>query len=149
MSSRFPVATGFLVLSCLAGGSAMAAPGVDMSGESPQVCSAGIDPPGAGAGGNGVAIGQLREFCNASDGYEVWIDFPSELVGAVLVVDGQDLSLTEARTVRVSHAAGPGLAQHRLQLRPRTAARSVTLTVRMLPAPASLAKEDKGLSGPD
>ena len=139
MLVRQSIALGALSLSAITAAGAAAAPGMDLRGEAPPVCSAGIDQPGRGAGGgSGVAIGQLLEFCNAPDGYEVWRDYPADLVGAVLVVDGKDLPLTEARTVRVSHVAGPANVRHRLQLRADPGRRTATLTVRMLPAPPPL-----------
>jgi hypothetical protein len=123
----------------------VAAPGVaaagtamGLSGDSPIICSAGIDPAGEGAAGAGVlALGRLREFCNAPEGYELWIDYPPELASDTLVVGDDRIPLTSEGSVRVSTAAGPAIKLRNMSLEGAAPSGNLSLSVRMLPARGS------------
>jgi hypothetical protein len=118
-------------------GAALADTAVGMRGAAPLVCSAGIDPTIEPSTGGPLDLGKLTEFCNAPQGFEVWIDYPAELAGGVLRVDGHAIVLQSAGTVRVDRADGPTGQSHVLTLDHAQPGHALSLTVRMLPAGSS------------
>ena len=115
---------------------ALAQTSLSLTGQAQLVCSAGIDGQAAASGQAPISLGQLKEFCNDPDGYDVWIDYPASLVGDSLVIDGSSVPLTDEGTVRVSHAGGAGAAIHTLALDAPNAGGAISLTVRMDPVNA-------------
>ena len=57
----------------------------------------------------------LREFCNSPTGYQVVADYPSDLPGAKLIVDGTTVKLAEGPTV-VSRSANARIAARQISL---------------------------------
>jgi hypothetical protein len=126
-----------LALSLAASAPAFAETGIGLGGQAQLVCSAGMAGGASAASGAAVDLGQLTEFCNDPDGFDVWIDYPASLAGAVLVVDGRSLPLTSAGTVRVSHATQAAQASVTLALDGAPSSGPTSLTVRMAPAKAT------------
>lgn len=115
----------------LTAGPALGEPAVALGGETPLVCSAGLS--GQVSGGS---LGQLSEFCNDPDGYDVYVDYPASLTGSTLFVDGAPVALTSQGEVQVTHAAGPGSARLTLAL-DTSSTGQVSLTIRMVPVDAT------------
>jgi hypothetical protein len=104
---------------------------LDITGTAPLVCRATLTGSAAGVG-----LGQVAAFCNDPAGVDVYLDYPTSLAGATLLVGGAPVSLDASGTVRLAHAAGPlsttldlGLAQ------PPSGA--VSVTVRVAPVDAA------------
>lgn len=78
--------------------------GLAFGGEAPLVCAASLTP----SAGDPASLGQVREFCNDPNGFQVWVDYPAELANASLLVDGVAVTLSPAGTTRIDTAAAPG-----------------------------------------
>ena len=129
-----------LVWTAVAAAPASAASGIGLYGQAPLVCSAGIAAAPAAAAttpGAPLALGQLNEFCNDPDGFDVWIDYPASLSTASLIVDGQAEQLSADGTIVVSHASNPGQASLSLALSGQPTSGPIALTVRLVPTKAT------------
>jgi len=123
MNCKLPL---ILVAAALAGGSATAAaPGVpaqsagytiDIVGFVPVICRATIDAtivPGAAGETN---LGELNEFCNSPNGYQVFVEPSPELANATLVVDGHAVTLSGNEPTLVAASNGPAIASRNVSL---------------------------------
>jgi hypothetical protein len=137
MSSTLRHCGAALALCLIAGGPASAATGLGLAGQAQLVCRAGIAPSAAAAPGAQIALGQLNEFCNDPDGFDVWIDYPTSLSSASLIVDGKSQNLSKTGTIRVSHASRPGQASLSLALNGSRISGPISLTVRVVPIKAT------------
>jgi len=54
---------------------------LQISGIVPTVCNANLDSSTVASEAGEVALGQLKEFCNDSAGYQVWVDYSPNLAG--------------------------------------------------------------------
>lgn len=58
--------------------------------------------------GAGYRLGDLREFCNAANGYAVTIDYtPGTMKNAVVALDGERIALDGSGHTVISRATGP------------------------------------------
>ena len=75
----------------------------------PVLCHVRLDTSVGVPDDNGVAsLGTAKEFCNASRGYRVIVQHPTNLQGAALISDGQRIPLSatgETIITDASHAA--------------------------------------------
>ena len=123
MNYKLPL---ILAAAALAGGSATAAaPGVpaqsvgytiDIVGFVPVICRATIDAtivPGAAGETN---LGELNEFCNSPNGYQVFVQSSPELANATLVVDGNSVALSGNGPTLVAASNGPAIESRSLSL---------------------------------
>jgi hypothetical protein len=78
--------------------------GLAFGGQAPLVCAASLTP----STGGDAASGQLHEFCNDPNGFQVWVDYPAELASASLLVDGVAVPLSAAGSTRIDAATAPG-----------------------------------------
>ncbi|MBS0409103.1 MAG: hypothetical protein JSR86_04240 [Proteobacteria bacterium] len=113
-------------LAASASGARAAGDGLAFGGEAPLVCAASLTPSAGGDAG----AGQLREFCNDPNGFQVWVDYPAELANASLLVDGVSIPLSAAGTTRIDAAAAPGQSTRTLLLQ---GAAGGGFTVRIVP----------------
>ena len=131
--------TGLACLAALAVATAVPLPvfadaTVQVSGQAPLVCSAGVSAaPTVGAGAS-VSLGALVEFCNDPNGFDVWIDYPASLAHQRLTVDGRTIQLSDKGSVLVSHFSRPSQASLSLAISGPLAPGPVPLTIRMVPA---------------
>ena len=89
---------------------------LELRGYVPVICNAQVNAAQVTPQAGQVELGQLSEFCNNANGYEVWIDYSPSLAGASLVVDGQTVNLTDAGSARISHLDHAAIASHDLAL---------------------------------
>lgn len=114
----------FLMATALVGGSANAA---DYGGETsryvigftgfvPTICRASLDANVVPAGGQETSLGQLNEFCNSPNGYQIFVESSPELADATLIVDGQSVSLAGNGPVLVAASNGPNILSRNVSL---------------------------------
>jgi len=114
----------FLMATALVGGSANAA---EYSGETtrytigftgivPTICRASLDANVVPAGGRETSLGQLNEFCNSPNGYQIFVETSPELADATLIVDGQTVSLAGNGPVLVAASDGPNILSRNVSL---------------------------------
>lgn len=94
--------------------------GISLRGYVPVHCVVQHQPTGYGAqSGDGVALGQIREFCNAPQGYELVVSYtPGSLRGAVVTVGEDRIVLDGSGQGVLSRAAGPRLRQRMISAAP-------------------------------
>lgn len=100
-----------VLASALSAGAAAARPAGDqgsfnlqVQGYVPVICRATVDANAAPSRPGLMQLGTMREFCNNGNGYEVWVDYSSNLAGSTLYVDGQRVNLTNQGSVRISRS---------------------------------------------
>lgn len=89
---------------------------LELRGYVPVICRAEVSATQVGTQSNQVSLGQLNEFCNDPNGYQVWVDYSPNLADGALLVDGQRVNLTTAGSVMVSSSNQPSIAAHDLAL---------------------------------
>ena len=131
-----------MIASALAAGSATAAaPGepmqttsytITVTGFVPVICRAQIDAtivPGASGLTN---LGELNEFCNNPNGYQVFVDSSPELANATLLVDGREVTLSGDAPTLVVASNGPAIESRNLALNLPEGGVSGSLSVRIV-----------------
>jgi hypothetical protein len=83
---------------------------LQISGIVPTVCNANLDSSTVASEAGEVALGQLKEFCNDSAGYQVWVDYSPNLAGDTLTVGGQQIVLDNSGSALIDSANGPNIA---------------------------------------
>lgn len=103
------IALPLVAASALVSTAAAAAPSftLELTGHVPTICYAEVQ----------LDRGAINEFCNHSNGYEVYAEHSPELAGAVLVVDGVEVSLSASGPTRVSRSDHADIATRSLELR--------------------------------
>ena len=90
---------------------------LELIGHVPTICRAEVSNPIAVPVDGKVSLGTMNEYCNVSSGYEIYADHSPHLAGAVLVVDGVDVPLSDAGPTRVSHSDHADIVSRSLELR--------------------------------
>ena len=110
-----------LLATAMFGGPAIAADGepsptasysIGITGYVPVICRTSLDasviPSSAGA----VPLGNLQEFCNSPNGYQIFVDSSPELANATLVVGGREVTLSASGPTLVSASNGPAITSN-------------------------------------
>ena len=100
-SAALAAALAFTALQADANPSGEAHYTVSITGWVPVICRATLNQTLFIEDEDIVDLGQLDEFCNASQGYQVWIDSTPGVSGT-LYVDGQEISLSTTGTTLIS-----------------------------------------------
>lgn len=106
-----------LALGCLSSTAVQAADAVNTTSATggfvlrvnvPVRCALKHDGSTAGTAGNVYRLGELKEYCNAPNGYAVVIDYqPGTMRGAVIMVGDERITLDGSGESVVSRATGP------------------------------------------
>lgn len=74
----------------------------------PVICNLSYDGAAAASEGGGYRLGDLREYCNAPEGYAVTVNYAAgSMRGAVIEVGDDHVVLDGSGTTTISRAAGP------------------------------------------
>jgi len=94
--------------------------GITFRGTVPVHCVVRHSAGGYGANaGNGVVLGQLREFCNAANGYQLVVSYtPGSLEGAVLTIGDDSIVLNGSGHAVISQERGPRIRERTLAATP-------------------------------
>ncbi len=94
--------------------------GITLRGHVPVHCVVQHQLVGYGAqSGDDVALGQIREFCNAPQGYELVVSYtPGALRGATVTVGDDRIVLDGSGQAVLSRATGPRLRQRLISAAP-------------------------------
>jgi hypothetical protein len=92
----------FLIATAMIGGPANAVPdapgssgySIGITGFVPVICRASVDTTIVRGAAARNSLGNLNEFCNSPNGYQVFVEASPELVNATIVVDGNRVPLT-------------------------------------------------------
>jgi hypothetical protein len=116
----------FLIATALVGGSANAADGgeaaqsvsysIGITGFVPVICRATVDATIVRGDPGRNSLGELTEFCNSPNGYQVFVEGSPELADATIVVDGNRVPLAANGPTLISQSDGPAIESHRLVL---------------------------------
>jgi hypothetical protein len=74
---------------------------LQINGFVPVICRAELPQAATPAQAGQLSLGQLSEFCNNGNGFEVWVDYSPSLAGDTLVVDGKQIKLPASGSVRI------------------------------------------------
>lgn len=134
----------FLLATVMIGGSASAQPGdaapsasysIGITGYVPVTCRASLDATVVPTQSGATSLGNLQEFCNSPNGYQVFVDNSPELANATLIVGGRKVLLSESGSTLVSASAGPAITMNDVVLQSANGA-SGYLSFRIVPANA-------------
>jgi hypothetical protein len=89
---------------------------LDIQGFVPVICRANVSATQVPSEAGQVSIGQLSQFCNDPNGYQVWIDYSPSLADASVSIDGRQVSLSQAGSTLISTSNKPSVEQHDLGL---------------------------------
>jgi hypothetical protein len=82
----------------------------------PVICRVSVTPSSASAETGVQDLGELKEFCNAPDGYDVFIAHTGEANGAAVIVDGQQIALSDTGETKISTSSTAAFRDRSLQL---------------------------------
>lgn len=111
----------FLLATVTIGGSAHAQSGdaapsasfsIGITGHVPVICRASLDATIVAPQPGATSLGNLREFCNSPNGYQVFVDSSPELANATLVVGGREVVLSDSGSTLVSASNAPAIAMN-------------------------------------
>lgn len=106
---------------------------IGIEGKVPVICRVALDKVQTDANSGVVSLGQLKEFCNNAGGYDVVADYSPALAGAKLVVDGVEIPLGSAGSVKVSQSDRAAIASHTVELKQAGAPEAGALSFRIEP----------------
>jgi type 1 fimbria pilin len=86
---------------------------IQISGYVPVICRVTSSARIIEISGPMVELVQIEEFCNNSQGYQVWLDHEPNS-GATLYVDGKAIPLSEIGTTMISNSDRAALKTHSL-----------------------------------
>jgi hypothetical protein len=104
---------------------------LQISGFVPVICRAQLPQAATPAQAGEISLGQLSEFCNNGNGFEVWVDYSPSLAGDTLVVDGKQIKLTSAGSVRIDKSNRAAAGSKSMMLDAKSAA-SGSLSLRVV-----------------
>ena len=104
-----------------------------LSGFVPVICNTRLSADRIPAQQGTVKLGSLREFCNNPAGYSVHVDFSKNLAGGKLLVDGEEVVLTESGTAVVTHSQKAAIVTKDLALNLPGKKRGGSLSFRIEP----------------
>lgn len=122
----------FAIASTLLAGSATAAAPANSSytigitGFVPVICHAQFDASVVPSQAGETSLGQLNEFCNNPNGYQIFAETSPELADATLLVDGEAITLAAGASTLVVSADGPSIASREVSLASNGAAGSLS-----------------------
>jgi hypothetical protein len=79
-----------------------------------------------------IPLGQMDEFCNNANGYEVWVDYSPSLAGDTLEVDGKSYALDASGSTRIDASATPAIASKSVALDIPTGGVSGAVSIRVV-----------------
>jgi len=83
---------------------------LQINGFVPTVCKADLTASQVPSQAGVVALGQMREFCNDGDGYQVWVDYSPSLAGDTLTIGDRQIVLGPSGSAMIDASDGPGVA---------------------------------------
>jgi len=89
---------------------------ITVSGFVPVICRASLDATVVPAAAGEAPLGELNEFCNSPNGYQVYVEGSPELADATLIVDGQAVALSGDGPTLVAASNGPDIVSRNVSL---------------------------------
>ena len=105
---------------------------INIVGYVPVICRAQIDATVVPGATGLTSLGELNEFCNNPNGYQVYVDASPELANAKLLVDGHEVTLAANGPTLVAASNGPAIESRNLALDVPEGGVSGSLSVRIV-----------------
>ncbi len=102
---------------------------LQISGFVPTICHAQLSSTQAPATSGQVDLGQMNEFCNDGNGFEVWVDYSPDMAGDTIQVGGQSYQLDASGSVKIDSSTGPSIASKDVTLDSNGASGSLSFRV--------------------
>lgn len=130
----------FLIATAMIGGPATAVPdapgsssySIGITGLVPVICRASVDTTIVRGAAARNSLGNLNEFCNNPNGYQVFVEASPELANATIVVDGNRVPLAANGPTLISSSNGPSIVSHQLVLHTPTGNANGSLSIRVV-----------------
>jgi hypothetical protein len=110
--------------------SALERASADIRAVVPLVCTADLSQDQLSAGA--TRVGQLREFCNSSQGYLVLASASGDVSGAVLIVDGVPHQLEPGREFEIARESSARRLNRQLEFQPARPDQTGQVSVRVV-----------------
>lgn len=105
---------------------------VELRGFVPVICHAEVNAAQVAATSGQTPLGQLSEFCNNPNGYEVWVDYSPSLAADALLVDGKKVQLSASGSTRIDRSNRAAIDSKSLALDAPTGGVSGNISIRMV-----------------
>lgn len=89
---------------------------ITLRGFVPVICRVSVTPSSTAAETGVQDLGAMKEFCNAPNGYDVLIEHTGEANGAAIIVDGQEIALSDTGETVISTSSTAAFRDRALQL---------------------------------
>ena len=90
-------------------GSSLASYSIGITGYVPVTCRATLQATVIPSQPGATSLGNLQEFCNNPNGYQIFVDSSPELANATLVIGGREVELSGTGSTLVSASSGPAI----------------------------------------
>lgn len=104
---------------------------IGITGHVPVNCRASLDATVVSPTSDATSLGQLREFCNSPNGYQIFVDSSPELANATLLVGDRKVALSANGPTLISASTGPAITSSNVILQDANGA-SGTLSFRIV-----------------
>ena len=105
---------------------------LQLSGYVAVACRAQLTTTEVPAQAGQIPLGQMDEFCNNANGYEVWVDYSPSLAGDTIEVDGKSFALDASGSTRIDASSAPAIASKTVALDVPTGGVSGTVSIRVV-----------------
>ena len=130
----------FLIATAMIGGPANAVPdapgsssySIGITGFVPVICRASVDTTVVSNNAGSNNLGNLNEFCNSPNGYQVFVEASPELANATIVIDGNSVPLAANGPTLISSSSGPSIVSHQLVLQTPAGNTNGSLSIRVV-----------------
>lgn len=128
-----------LVAAAMTGGPAVAASSgepsgsvsysIGITGYVPVICRAELSTSVVPANGGATSLGNLQQFCNSPNGYQIFVDSSPELANATLTVGGHAVTLSGSGSTLVASSEGPAITSDDVVLQSNGAGGSLSFRI--------------------
>ena len=105
---------------------------LQITGFVPTVCNAQLSTSTAPSQAGTVSLGDMSEFCNNANGYQVWVDYSPTLAGDTLQVGDQTITLTSSGSALIDASSTPNISTKSVSLNVPQSGVSGYVSVRMV-----------------
>lgn len=89
---------------------------INIQGFVPVICRASVASTQAPVQSGQTSLGQLSEFCNSPNGYQVWVDYSPSLANASIIIDGRTVQLDASGSALIDSSTTAAIATKDLAL---------------------------------
>ncbi|MGA0602862.1 hypothetical protein ACO2Q3_19290 [Caulobacter sp. KR2-114] len=89
---------------------------IGIQGFVPVICRASVNATQVASQTGQTPLGQLSEFCNSPNGYQVWVDYSPTLANSSIIIDGRTVQLDSSGSALIDSSTTAAITSKDLAL---------------------------------